>query len=76
MYTSIFVICFVFKFWQKQISKKLQNCKGGTIVKRLDTKPRSRDQALGGGPGQNPRKLLGFRHIKDQNQHFEPPFFF
>ena len=37
---------------QKQISQKLQNWEvHGTILKRLVMKPRSRGQALGGGPG-------------------------
>ena len=32
----------------------------------LETKP------LAGVQGAEPWKLLGFRHVKDQNQHFEP----
>ena len=32
-------------------TKKLQNEEGDTILKLLTVKPRSRAQALGGGPG-------------------------
>ena len=39
-----------------QISQKLQNWDGGTILNRLVVKPRYRGQALGGGPG---GKVLG-----------------
>ena len=67
-----YLICFEV-YDKNKFHKKLQNCKSGTILKRLVVKPQPIEaKPLAGVQGQSPRKLLGFSHIKDQNQHFEP----
>ena len=45
-----YTLPYLFSSYDKnKFHKKLQNCKGGTILKWLVAKPRSRGQALGGG---------------------------
>ena len=64
---------YLFSSYDKnKFHKKLQNCKGGTILKWLVAKPLSRGQALGGVQGAEPREAP---RLRTKNQHFEPPPF-
>ena len=65
---------YLFSSYDKnKFHKKLQNCKGGTILKWLVAKPLSRGQALGGVQGAEPPEAP---RLRTKNQHFEPPLFF